>query len=124
MRITERIGRQQGYVENRYGQRVPVDADFAYRGVNYIIQPTAARLMKRAMHKCHEYLKKHRVGNILLQIHDELVFELSLECDHEHHARELKLLMEDNDEMFPYVETLVDMDVCRKNWLDRKKIEL
>jgi DNA polymerase-1 len=44
--------------------------------VNSIIQGTAAEIMKKAMIAVHNYLKEHNCGNIVLQIHDELLIEL------------------------------------------------
>ncbi|MDR3197779.1 MAG: DNA polymerase I [Planctomycetaceae bacterium] len=45
--------------------------------VNTVIQGTAADLMKQAMVRLHNQLPKELETNLLLQIHDELVFEVT-----------------------------------------------
>ena len=120
MKETQRQARRDGFVVNRYGQKVLVDRDFAYRGVNYIIQPTAARLMKRAMINCHKYLEEIGFGWLILTIHDELMFEFEKSRRPLWALRGLKERMEDNEGMFPLVTTPVDFEKCTRNWLERQ----
>lgn len=119
MKETQRQAKQDGYVMNRYGQKIQVDREFAYRGVNYIVQPTAARLMKRAMVNCHRYLKEVGFGWIVLTIHDELIFEFEKARRPVSVLRGLKDVMEDNEGMFELVDTPVDFDKCVTTWLTR-----
>lgn len=121
MKDVQRRVQRDGYVTNRYGQKVIVDKDFAYRGVNYIIQPTAARLMKRAMIKTAGYLKEIGFGWLLLTIHDELVFEFETDRRPLWALKKLRDLMEDNDGMFERVATPVDFEKCPKTWAERKE---
>jgi DNA polymerase-1 len=52
--------------------------------VNTIIQGTAAEIMKKAMIEVHDYLQKEQCGNIVLQIHDELLIELKEATVHDY----------------------------------------
>ena len=111
---------------NRYGQKIKIDRDFAYKGVNAIIQSDAARLMKRALIRCHAYLEKIDYAWLLLPIHDELISEFKKSTEGARHRgvlRDLKTLMENQDGLYE-VETPVDFDVCETNWLERKPYEL
>lgn len=86
--------RKRGYVETMLGRRRPVQGvrDFETAGVarlrslieperiavNTVIQGSAADLIKLAMLRVHQRLGESRLpAKILLQIHDELLFEVA-----------------------------------------------
>lgn len=118
MQDTIRQARHNGYVVNRYGQRIDVWRDEAYKGVNYIIQSSAARLMKRAMVKCFRYLQELGFGWLVMTIHDELIFEFEQTRRPKSVIKTLARLMEDNDGMFPNVATTVDVNKTVGSWLE------
>jgi DNA polymerase-1 len=66
--------RAEGYVETKFGRRVPVEKDKAYVAVNYYCQPTAtADLIKLKIHE----LSCAGLGDFLLiPIHDEVILEV------------------------------------------------
>jgi DNA polymerase-1 len=75
----------EGYVKNVFGRITPVDPERAYAGVNYIIQGTAADLLKDAMlnswFACTEYAIEHNLTPwediaAIGTIHDELIFQV------------------------------------------------
>jgi DNA polymerase-1 len=79
--------RENGYVTTLLGRRrnVPeihaknrTQREFAERmAINTPIQGTAADIIKLAMIRCRNLLREHKLSaSMLLQIHDELVFEL------------------------------------------------
>jgi DNA polymerase-1 len=79
-------GTENGYVSTLFGRRRQVPELRARRwemrrqgerfAVNMVIQGTAADIMKVAMVRCDEALKEARVrSRMVLQIHDELLFE-------------------------------------------------
>jgi DNA polymerase I-like protein with 3'-5' exonuclease and polymerase domains len=111
--------RRDGYVTNRYGQRVYVDRDAAYRGVNNIIQSEAARLMKRAMTRCHKYLREIGFGWLVMTIHDELVFEFPANRRPVRVLRRLKTIMEDSEGAFA-VPTPVEFSKITGSWLTKE----
>lgn len=116
MKAREREAASNGYVTNHYGQRVYIDQRFCYRGTNAVIQSDAARLMKRAMVKAHEWLETLDAGHLVLTIHDELVFEVPDDGRAPKTARSLGRLMADNGGAFE-VATPVDLSVVRRTWL-------
>jgi DNA polymerase I len=84
---TIETARRQGYVTTLFGRRRPIpelaSGNFQQRSlgerlaVNSVIQGTAADIIKVAMIRCHDRLKREFPGAVLvLQVHDELIFEV------------------------------------------------
>ena len=78
--------KMKGYVETFFGRRIPIkginsknfqERSFAERqSINAPIQGSAADIIKRAMIKIHNvFHEKNIESKMLLQVHDELVFE-------------------------------------------------
>lgn len=115
--------KQHGYIENVFGQKIPVPRDEAYKGINYKIQSEAARVMKRAMIRTAAYLRKIGFGWLLMTIHDELVFEFLKNNAPVEVLLELKEIMEDNDDMFKHVKLEVDFEQVERTWLLKSPCE-
>jgi DNA polymerase-1 len=86
MERTKQIAREQGYVTTLFGRRChvpgindknPARKSFMERAaINAPLQGTAADIIKRAMVRMPEAFAKARLdARMLLQVHDELVFE-------------------------------------------------
>lgn len=82
------LARQQGYVETLFGRRLylpeinsrnPARRQYAERtAINAPMQGTAADIIKRAMMACDDWLQKDRIdAKMIMQVHDELVFEVA-----------------------------------------------
>ena len=78
--------KMKGYVETFFGRRIPIkginsknfqERSFAERqSINAPIQGSAADIIKRAMIKIHNIFQAKKIeSKMLLQVHDELVFE-------------------------------------------------
>ena len=78
--------KMKGYVETFFGRRIPIkginsknfqERSFAERqSINAPIQGSAADIIKRAMIKIHNIFQEKNIeSKMLLQVHDELVFE-------------------------------------------------
>ena len=85
--------------------------------INTVIQGSAADLMKVAMVNVHQYIKKNCPQvMLLLQIHDELLFELA-ESEAAQHAKWIRRLM---SQAIPLsVPIIVDI-AWGRNWLESK----
>ncbi len=71
----KRVGRSRGYVRNWYGRVLQLaNPDWAYILVNHLIQGGSADVVKVAMNQLDELN-----APLILQVHDELVFEMSEE---------------------------------------------
>ena len=79
--------RKQGYVNNIFGRRIHLrginDKNFSVRSfqeraaINAPIQGSAADIIRLAMIKIDNTLGQNKMAKMLLQIHDELIFECS-----------------------------------------------
>jgi len=117
--------REHGYVQTLLGRRryLPdirsgnntVRAATERVAINAPMQGTAADIIKLAMIRIHAWLRDHRMrSKLLLQVHDELVFDCHLEEEPEVRSH-VKALME--GAMKLDVPLVVDMNVG-KNWLE------
>ena len=88
MEETKAKAREKGFVETVFGRRLylpDIDSSnyqrrqYAERSaINAPMQGTAADLIKKAMVKLHkEIIKKSLQATIIMQVHDELVLEVS-----------------------------------------------
>ena len=85
MNMTIKICRKQGYVTNIFGRRIHLrginDKNFSVRSfqeraaINAPIQGSAADIIRLAMIKIDKILEEKHRTKMLLQIHDELIFE-------------------------------------------------
>jgi len=87
MQSTKEYARDKGYVETMFGRRIHINgiqdkmparrAGAERAAINAPIQGTAADIMKRAMIRIPAAFAEAKFGaRLLLQVHDELVFEV------------------------------------------------
>ncbi|MFP4199298.1 MAG: DNA polymerase I [Halanaerobium sp.] len=120
-----------GYAETIYGRRRYIPEinssnyhrrSFAERtAINTPVQGTAADIMKKSMLDVYDALKEADLDlNILLQVHDELVFEVK-KSDLDQAAKLIKEKMENTAELD--VPLIVDLQIG-ENWRDKKDYEV
>ena len=106
MEDCRRLAKRNGYVETLYGRRIPTpearryaDQQHAQRmAINAPMQGTAADIIKKAMISIDEWLAKRQYStHMIMQVHDELVFEVP-EGEKEETMENVKQLMEKADE--------------------------
>jgi len=105
----------QGMVKNRYGRQYKINPQFAYKGVNYLVQGTSADILSERMLVIDDYLLDKK-SNLLLQVHDEIICEIH---DSEFNTIPYKIqsLLEDNTLDVPLK---VDMEVCSPSWATKE----
>ena len=90
METTRELARKQGYVETAFGRRLQLAGITTAKGaqlagleraaINAPMQGTAADLIKLSMNKVQQVLDaEQRATKMIMQVHDELVFEVPLE---------------------------------------------
>jgi DNA polymerase-1 len=119
--------RRSGYVSTILGRRRAIrgvrpssgrQRNLAERtAVNTVIQGSAADLIKLAMIAVHRRLKQRRLGaRMLLQIHDELVFEVPSQ-----HVDDLSALVTEQMAGVLELEVPLKVDITSgPNWADMK----
>jgi DNA polymerase-1 len=118
--------RETGYVETAFGRELHVPRNKAYMGTNYLIQGTAAGVLKRAQNRVRKVLDDGTGGEaqILLPIHDELVVEWP------------RKRLNDVPDVLPSIVQVmtnfpefdiplkVDMELATVNWADKRPLRI
>lgn len=122
----KRAVKSDGYVMDVFGRPYFVEAKFAYKALNYMVQGTAAGILKRAMLSAQAFVAKACPrAELLLTIHDELVIEVPLEALTEDLVRGIESAMAGDFHMLlgmpePFK---VETSVVYKNWGMKEKWE-
>lgn len=124
MNKTMEQARRDGYVDTAFGFRIPVERYSPHKGVNYIIQGTAAGVLKRATIRMHKALQKmHGKPGLVNTIHDEIIPEVPELWDHASTLPYLKGVMERGWEDKFTVPLRVDTAVSAISWGDELAVE-
>jgi DNA polymerase I len=108
--------RNEGRLYNKFGRVYSfLDRNFAYKAPNYLIQGGCSDAMRTAMIGCYELLLGTK-SRMLMQIHDELLFEVHV--SEVHLVEQLKEVMK-----AAYPHRLLPMD-CDVEWSDKSWQEL
>jgi DNA polymerase-1 len=127
----QRAAYKAGYTTTMYGRRLQHRFDLdegtkddCYKGSAYLIQGTAADLIKRRMVACDRYFRRHELdAHIVLTIHDELIFEIHQSQFTGRLVRAIKGLMKDDGGAIG-IDLPVEMNVIRRNWAKKKKLDV
>lgn len=121
------LAREQGFIRNVYDRRISVERKFAYKAVNYMIQGSAADLIKEKMIStdkyCQHLSRKGYDWKLIGSIHDELVFEVKVGHDKSWAVRRVRDIMEDNEDHFG-VFLEVHCDRTYTNWQDLETVKI
>ena len=124
-RYIDRLSRQaekDGFIVNLYGRKLRVDPDASYRAVNYMVQGSAADLLKVGMLKVFNYIKEIKLdAHQVMTIHDEQVIEVNRKHAYPWFLRKIKRLMEETD---GHLKVPIEVTMERRpiNWLDKPKV--
>jgi len=111
------IARSRGYVFNWKGRRYYFsDPTKAYKAPNYIVQGGCSDIIKLAMNNIAAFLKDVPNVKMLLQVHDEIIFEMTPE--EFKHIPMLKSLME-NAWKPRYLPLTCSVSHSFKSWQDK-----
>jgi len=107
-----------GFVRNKYGRVYQLNRDFAYKGVNYLVQGTSADLLSERMVEVDKYLDNKK-SNLLLQVHDEIICEIH-ESELEDVPHKIKELLMTNTLDIPLE---VDMELLNPSWATKSALQ-
>ena len=92
-----------------------VPQELAYKGPNVLIQGTEAYVVKTAMIRCDKLITRSGMDvNMLMNVHDELLFEVNEKEPMPLIVNEIKKAMEDHVTLTIPLE--VDSKISRENW--------
>lgn len=114
--------REDGFIINPYHRKIMIERDFAYKCVNYMVQSTASDMMKTAMINCGKFLRSTGLdAQMVLTIHDELIFEIKDGHDTSELLDEIRRIMTDTKE---YLEVPMGVEFSKTYTSWSKKIAL
>lgn len=120
------LAETEGEIVNAYGRRYRFEPRFAYRAVNYMIQGTAADVMKNALINVNTELENNwdDAPRLLLTIHDEVIVEVP----EEYHSVELmqaviRAMQQDQKLLGLPVPLPVEMKLATTFWHEAKKVK-
>lgn len=108
---------RHGYITNPFGRKYTLRPEEAYKGLNYQCQGTSADIIKAAMVRLDRYFAKWDVS-LLLQVHDELVFEIA---NDQVDAAVPKIIELMQDLTTFKVPITVDISTSTTNWAEKTK---
>ena len=115
-----------GYVTTAFGRKLYIPRNKPYIGANYVIQGTAAGILKRGQNKVYRYLKSEWNNDIkmVLPIHDELIIQYpkKLLRYKDRILKTISQLMTDIPEISIRLD--VEWKVTRKSWDEAKEIKV
>lgn len=124
------LARKQGYITDIFGRKRRLHAEYKSKdrflhfradrmAGNFPIQASAGSILKKAIVDLQSVLLKHNV-DILLQVHDELLFECPGDISKEA-LFELKTTMENAVKLL--VPVRCDVEINPERWLEKVSIE-
>lgn len=109
-----------GKIHNPYGRVSYIEKGFEYKALNSLIQGTAADCTKTAMVKLAEELLEGKKSHMILQVHDELIFEIHK--DEKYLIPEIARIM---GEAYPHrhLPLKVDIERSKRSWGEKETYE-
>lgn len=114
MRSKNAEARRNGFIVTEGGYRLEVPEGAPHKAVNYYVQGTAGWLMCLAMVNCYQYLQTQADSFMVMQVHDEIVFDVPSKRA-KSMARKLSDLMEAPGASLGLV-TPVEATLINDNW--------
>lgn len=115
-------GMCNGFIHTRFGRKLMVNPDKSYRAVNYMVQGSAADMLKDRMIALDSFLKNSGLDvHLIMTIHDELVFEIRKEHLYKTFVQDLMNLMEDHTNHFN-IALPTSAELVRKTWNQKEKL--
>jgi DNA polymerase I-like protein with 3'-5' exonuclease and polymerase domains len=120
---------EKGEIWSPFGRRYTFEPTWAYRAVNYLIQGSAADVMKNGLINVHRMLKKKgwwKLGvRLLLTVHDEIIVELPKALHSIELMRDIIRAMQmDSKRLGLPVRLPVEMKIAKTRWSRPTKIKL
>ena len=109
----------RGWIKNRYGRVYSVPMDKGYKGVNYLVQGTAADILSERMIAVRKALTDTQ-SHLIIQVHDEVICEIP----HNEIETSVPLIQETLQQNSLNIPLRVDMDICDPSWASKKILDI
>jgi DNA polymerase I len=106
-----------GYITTMGGYHLQVPQDKPHVAVNYYVQGSAGYYMLLAMPRIHKYLQAQDDCHLILQVHDEFVYDIP-NHGYEEHATVLAQTMEQSGHDLG-IHVPVETDLIKDTWGDK-----
>lgn len=108
--------RVNGCVRCMDGYRLSVPTDSPHKGVNYMVQGSAGRILKYAMRSIDKYIDWDKF-KMILQVHDELIFEVDVDSEYNSapYLRSIMDIMESAGDTFG-LKCPVSLEIIDTDW--------
>lgn len=121
---SQRAASKVGYINTLFGRRLHMHRDEYWKAGPFLVQGTAADFVKRRMVACHKYFRERNLdAHVVLQIHDELIFEVRKNQATGKLLRSIKRIMEDHEGNVG-IDLPVEISLIRKSWSKKEKLDL
>jgi DNA polymerase-1 len=118
-RLSNKV-RREGELINLFGRRYPIDPNLAYRAVNYMIQGSAAEVIKRAMIRLD---KLHPRIRLVGTLHDELFLEFPKRLESKQLVTDMRGIMQKDSKIVGLPVPLpVTFKRTESNWSEAEEI--
>jgi DNA polymerase I-like protein with 3'-5' exonuclease and polymerase domains len=123
-----RTAKERGYIINPFGRKYPIPGQLAYKSTNYMIQGSAASVMKRSINRISALSQSRRyAGRMfpLLNIHDEHVIEVHKSIHGKQTMQDIISAMQGDDHIHlgcP-VPLPVGMKFTKTRWSDVEEVK-
>lgn len=114
-----------GFVESPLGRKYQTNSNMTYKAANYIVQGSAAQVLKKAMIDSDRFLRQNKIdGHLIMTIHDELAFEINKKHATLKTILGVKKIMESYGKHFGIPKLPVDIERVRTNWMEKEEIAI
>lgn len=116
--MMERVLETRGYIINLWGRELTPEE--GYKGLNYLIQGSAADLLRASIVKVHDELTELE-SHLVLPVHDELIIDAK-ESEIDYITSNIGGWMSD-DRIASVVPVEVEIEISRTNWAEKEVLE-
>jgi DNA polymerase-1 len=114
-----------GYIINPFERKYYMESKIAYRALNFMIQGSAAEIMKRAMINVSKFISGTK-AKFLLTIHDEICIEIPTGMINRNFIGKIISEMKSNfhERIGIPIHFGVEVAITSTNWADKKELKL
>jgi len=117
--------KEKGKIINPFGRELFMYSDIAYRGLNYMVQGSAAEVIKRALINVNAVIK-NTPCKLVLNIHDELCIEVPTNYYNKFFMRSIITAMKaDFHTYFGMPKPFgISVEYTKTNWAEKQKVNI